>query len=96
MVLVKILKRKDGASLIVGVILAMIAVQTLPILTARLAGNLLGLEDGQFVSYGLPGAGLAATYLQPILSAFLQILLLEAIAWVYVWVTGGNTTTKKK
>jgi len=94
MVLIKILKRKDGASLVVGVILAMIAAQTLPSLTAGLAGNLLGLEVGQYLAYSFPYGGWVATYLHPVLSALLQLLLLEVLAWVYVWAASGNDKKK--
>lgn len=90
MVLIRILKRKDGASLVAGVIIAMIVAQVLPVLTSGVAGRLLGLEDGQYTSYGFPNAGAAATYVHPVLSALLQLLLLEVIAWIYVWVASGS------
>jgi hypothetical protein len=94
MVLVSILKRKDGASLVVGVIIAMIVVQVLPGMTAELSGKLLGLEAGEYLAYSFPNGGWVATYVQPVLSALLQLLLLEAIARVYIWVAGGSNKKK--
>lgn len=54
MVLVKILKRKDAASIIVAILIAMIIAQPLNMLTSPIAGRALGLKDGQYMGYAPP------------------------------------------
>lgn len=89
----KILKRKDGASVVVAVIIAMIVGQTLPSLTASLAGKLSGLADGQYTSYALPDSGFQGQYLHPVVWAVLQLIALEIILWLY---TSIVASTKKR
>lgn len=86
MVLVKILKRKDAASVLVAVLLAMILSQPLMTTTMRLAGNIAGTESGPYGSSGMGGTDWQSEYLFPAVWAILQILLLEILCWVYIWV----------
>lgn len=81
MVLVQILKRKDGASLIVGVAMAAVLGQLLPTLTGNLASRLSGLDESQ---YGFSGQGWQTTYLKPVVWAILQVILLELLARLYI------------
>ena len=84
MVLVKVLKRKDASSVIVAVVVAMILYQLLNAFSARWAGRLAGLDDGQFVNYAT-GSDWQSQYLQPVLLAAIELLVLEVLGWVYVW-----------
>lgn len=84
MMIIKILKRKDAASVIVAVVLAMIIVSFLPVVTGKLAGQISGLKEGQYLSYSTNG-GWKAEYLDPVVWAALQIILLEILCWVYVF-----------
>ncbi len=100
MMLVKILKRKDASSLIVGIILAMIIVQALSITTGDLAAELSGIKDSQQGGFGFspPGTGWEQTYLYPIVWALIQIVALEVLVALAVTfnILFKNTTTQKK
>lgn len=73
---IKVLKRKDASSVVVAVVIALIIYQMLPALTERLASIISGVD--------VPiGAGWQDQYLQPIVGAVLQLLLLEAILWIW-------------
>lgn len=80
----KLLKRRDASSVIVAIIIAWIVAQLLPVLVAPLSGVIIGLDERQYISYTIPGASWQAQYLQPVLSAVLQLVLLEVILWMYV------------
>jgi hypothetical protein len=82
---IKVLKRKDAASVLVAVVLAMVLVTFLNTATADLAGKVAMLEDGQF-GYAFPGSGWKAQYLHPFAWMVLQVLLLELILWLVVLV----------
>lgn len=84
MVLIKILKRRDAASVVIAVVLAFLLIQLLSSLTMRTAALLAGLDTNIFGGNGGPGGGWRAEYLQPVVSFFLSILLLEAFAWLYI------------
>ena len=88
---IKVLKRKDGATIIVGVVVAMILWQLLSMVTLSLSGKLSGLDTGD-VGYGFPG-GWKTQYLNPVVSAALQLLLLEVVLWLYGMV--HESMTKK-
>ena len=90
MVLVKILKRKDASSVVVAVVLAFIVSQLATSLTAELAARLSGVGDSQLFG---AGGGWQVVYLQPVIWALLQILVLEVLAWIVVFVTSA---AKKK
>lgn len=80
---ISVLKRKDGASVIVAVVIAIIIGSVLPGLTSGLANTLSGATDGQTYSSAYPGANWQTRYLQPIVWALLQLILLELIVWLY-------------
>ena len=82
---IKVLKRKDASSVVVAVVIALIIYQMLPALTERLASIISGVD----VSIG---AGWQDQYLQPIVGAVLQLLLLEVVLWV--WIALAASTKK--
>lgn len=84
------MKRKDAASVLVAIVLAMILMALLSQLTMNWAGELSGLKDGQ---YGYPGTGWRTAYLYPSVSAALQLVLLEVFVYVY---TAFQDVFKKK
>lgn len=86
--IVRVLKRKDGASLVVGVVLALIVSQFLSSITTYLAGMWSGLDSGQYGT-AFPGTGWHGEYLYPAVWAALQIIALELLIWVYVWIRGA-------
>lgn len=92
MVLVKILKRKDAASIIVAILIAMIIAQPLNMLTSPIAGRALGLKDGQYMGYAPPGSGWE-WYAYQVLWAVVQLIVLEILAWLCIWV---SAVSKKK
>lgn len=89
----KVLKRKDGASVIVAVIIAMIVGQVLPTVTGPLAGTISGLNDGQYIGYAMPGSGFQGQYLHPVVWGVLQLIVLEIVLWLY---TSIVASMKKK
>lgn len=86
MLLVKVLKRKDAASVLVAILVALILSQVLTSTTGELASKISGLHNGAF---GYPsGAGWKNTYLFPVVWGILQLVLLEILGWVYVLAAG--------
>lgn len=84
MVFVKILKRRDGSSVVVAVVTALIIVNFLGSVTQYLAGKLANLHSGQYGS-AFPGTGWRGEYLYPFLQAVFSLILLEILCWIYVW-----------
>ncbi len=72
MYIVKILKRKDAASVVVAIVLALILGSVLPALTHDLATYLSGIE-----TFG--GAAWRENVVRPIINSLLQVILLEAV-----------------
>lgn len=90
MLIVKVLKRKDAAALVVAVVLAMIVSKWLPGLVAELSNNLSGLDNSTYFSYAtisdnVAGSGWQARYLQPAVSVLMQIIALELLIRLIVW-----------
>lgn len=81
---IKVLKRKDAASVVIAVVIAMILVNLLPDLTNSLANSLSGLSESDSLS-AYDGASWQVQYLQPSVWAVLQLLVLELIVWVYTF-----------
>ncbi len=90
MYVVKVLKRKDASSLVVGVVVAMLVLQFLTIVTQELAGRLAlwqwhtTPENGPAFYTG--GVGWRSTYLVPVAALLIQLVALELLVWIYVWV----------
>lgn len=93
MILVKILKRRDASSVIVAILIAMIVSQPLYMVTARWAGILSGLDEGQYIGYTAPNSGWQEMYLQPVMWVVVQLAVLEALGWLYV---GARMLLKRK
>ncbi len=85
MVVVKVLKRKDASSLIVGVVVAMFVVQFVAQVTQELAGRVALWQWGSMApAYGAPGGGYKVTYVQPLVGLILELLALEILCWIYI------------
>ena len=95
MVLVKILKRRDAASVLVAVVIAMIISQPLTSTTIRLASNIAGVDNGAQGGYAPSGADWQTEYLFPVVWAIVQILVLEVVCWVYIGVVAVLRRAKK-
>ena len=89
---IKVLKRKDASSVVVAVVIALIVSQMLPALTAELSGWVLGLKEGEYISFVAPSADWITQYAHPVVYAALQLLLLEVILWLW----GAVTSALKK
>lgn len=81
----KVLKRKDAASLSIAVVMALAFTNFLGSVSARPAGQLLGLNDGAYASYSYPGSGFKGTYVYPLVVLLLQLLFLEISVRLIVW-----------
>ena len=87
MYVVKVLKRKDASSLVVGVVVAMIVLQFVSTMSLELA-NRIALWQWSKTNSGpgfYPGGGWRATYLQAVVALLVQLVVLELLIWVYVW-----------
>lgn len=83
MVIIKVLKRKDAASVIVAVVLAMIVAGFVSSVTTDLAQLLAGLKNETSSDYVGAGDGWQVTYLFPAIFALLQVLALELLSRLY-------------
>lgn len=87
--IIKVLKRKDAASVILAVVIGLVVLQLVSGLTAKMAGQISGLNDGQYAR----AEGWHGDYLLPVVSAALQLVALEVLVWLYV---GVHTLVGKK
>lgn len=76
MYITKVLKRGDAASVVVAIVLAFIVISVLPNLVGDLTQILTGTEDG-YVPGTYPGMGWQEVYLMPVVSALLQVVVVE-------------------
>ncbi len=90
---IKVLKRKDAASVVVAIVVAMVIGQVLPITTSELANKLTGVNEGGF-SYTIPGGDWKTQYLNPIVWAVVQLVVLELLIRLYV--LAHSLVTKKR
>ncbi len=85
MVVVKILKRKDASSLVVGVVVAMLVLQFVAQVTQELAGRIALWQWGSLApAYGSPSGGYKVTYVQPLVGLILGLLVVEVLCWLYL------------
>lgn len=97
MYITKFLKRKDAASLIVAIPLAFMILQTLPQLTSRVTEFLTGLgSDHMYNGYPGPNNDWRMTYVQPIVSVIVQVILLEFILRAFVYLHPMVVQKKRK
>jgi hypothetical protein len=81
MVIIKVLKRKDAASLVVGVVLAIIVAQLVIALTSDFAQILSGVDESEHFS--TVSDSWQASYLLPAVSIVLQLITLELLIRLY-------------
>lgn len=87
MYIIKILKRKDAASVIVAIWIALSLNMLVSLPTYRLANWVAGIGDKNFNSmYGGGSPGWRNEYLNPVVSFILQIIVLEILIRLFVWV----------
>lgn len=84
MMLVKILRRKDAASVLVAVVLAMIISGPLTSIGGLWTNKIIGMDGDNSVPFG-SGLGWKNDYLFPVVWALLQIIMFEVLAWLYVY-----------
>lgn len=88
MYVVKILKRKDAASVIVAVVLAFILSSIVTVLTADLATYLSGIEVSG-------GTEWRENVVRPLIAGALQVILLEAVLRAVVYTRPAFVRRKK-
>lgn len=77
--IVKVLKRKDGASLVVGVTVGLLVVNLVAGLTNQLTQKIVNIgSDSVAIS-----SGWRVAYLQPIVTFLLELIALELLIWIY-------------
>lgn len=79
MYIVKVLKRRDAASVVVAIVLGFILITLLPVLTTDLASFLSGITDRANLDW-------RSDVVQPIINSFLQIIVLEAILRLVIYI----------
>ena len=82
MVTVKVLKRKDAASVVVAVVLGLIVAQAIQAWSVRPAQFFSGASTG--------GGGWRMGFWQPLLILVVELVLLEAILTLYTTFAGGQ------
>lgn len=80
MVIVRILQRKDAASLVVAVAAAIVVAQFLTFMGNQLSYELLGAGPGEDYT-----PDWKVTYAVPIVALLLQLVMLEVLARLVVW-----------
>jgi hypothetical protein len=96
MVLIKIMKRKDASSVLVAIILATIIGGMLMWMANDISfriSDMTGSGGDEYSAFG-PNGNWRMVYLQPFISAVVQILMLEILARIYIFV--HNSMQKKK
>lgn len=87
MYIIKVLKRKDAASIIVAISIALTLNGLVIMPSFRLANWVSGIGDKNFNSmYGGGSPGWRNEYLNPLASFLIQIIVLEILIRLFVWV----------
>ncbi len=86
MYITKVLKRKDAASLVVAIWLAMSLMQLTSLPTLRITSWITGLgaHNWQGMYGGGPGSDWRTEYLAPVVSFIVQVIALEILIRLYV------------
>jgi hypothetical protein len=86
MVTVRILKRKDAASVAVAVAIGWILVQFVQIISSNWATRIanMGRQSGMYGIGAGPGSSWRDEYLAPVLTLILGLIVLEVVLWVAV------------
>lgn len=80
MVIVKVLKRKDATSVVLAVVVALIVAGFISSPSLDLSTKIVSGQGGLFDNW-------KNVYLQPAVYAALQLITLELLGRVYVWVS---------
>jgi len=91
--IIKVLKRKDGATLVVAIALGFIVGNFISTVGYPLASKLAYV--GQTDQAQGSGPGWRFDYLIPTLTLIAGIIILELLIWIYVWIHGAVTGGKK-
>lgn len=78
MYIVKVLKRRDAASIVVAVVLAFVLSNVVTVLTSDLATYLSGIDT-------VGGTEWRENVVRPLIAAILQVVLLEAVLRLAVY-----------
>jgi hypothetical protein len=84
MYIVKVLKRKDAASVVLAIWLAMGLMQLTSMPVFRLANKISGIGSSNYNNFGGYG-GWRNEYLNPFVTFALQVILLEILIRLFVW-----------
>lgn len=77
---IKVLKRKDGASLVAGVVLALITATFISAITSQLSQKIGNMGSGLSVV----GQGWREAYFHPVVGYILELIALEILVWLYI------------
>lgn len=90
----KVLQRKDGSTLVVGIAMGLAFLQFITSITAPLSFKIMGQEMGQ----GYPGTDFSAQYVTPLVALLLQLVAIELAVWLVVGIRAfmAPTTSKKR
>lgn len=92
MYIVRVLKRKDAASVVVAIVLGFILIEILSVVTLDLSSYLSGITANADLNW-------RQYVVQPIIAAFLKVIVLEAILRTIIYVRPyfvRRTVSKKK
>jgi len=98
MYIVKVMKRKDAASVVIAIWLAMALMQLTSIPTIRLSNWLTGLGANNWqgpYGGGGPSYDWRSEYLSPVVSFLVQVVVLEILIRLFVWVHPMFVSKKK-
>lgn len=83
MLIIKVLKRKDGSSVVVAVVLALLLLTLLSAWSMEATYKLTN-EAGMYGGPASFSGGWKNTYLYPAISTAVQLVILELLLWVWV------------
>ena len=92
----KVLQRKDGSTLIVGVVLALAFLQFIATVTGPLTAKIMGQDTTQ--AYAAP-ATFNDQYTTPFVALLLQLVAVELVIWLIIGIralVSPKTVSKKK
>lgn len=86
MYIIKVLKRRDAASVIIAIWIALSLNMLVSLPTYRLANWVAGIGTSNYNGMYGPSQGWRNEYLNPVVSFVLQIIVLEILIRLFVWV----------
>lgn len=88
----KVLQRKDGSTLVVGVVLALVFIQFVTSVTMPLAAKIMNNGGGS----GYAGASFKDQYVTPFVALVLQLIAIELIVWLVIGIRSFTSPSTKK